>query len=131
MKKSILLILSIVVMVGLFAANPNPAAKIEVYYFHLSRRCMTCNNVEKVSKNAVETLYPEMVKNGEIFFKSVNLDENEGEAIGKKYNIESQTLIVIAGAKRVDLTAKGFLYANNSPEKLKAAIKKAVEGLMK
>jgi hypothetical protein len=31
----------------------------------------------------------------------------------------------------VDLTDKGFLYANNSPNKLKAEIKKAIEGMLK
>jgi hypothetical protein len=92
---------------------------------------MTCNNVEKVSKEAIETQFAAQVKSGEIAFKSVNLDEKEGEAIGAKYKIEGQTLIVISGDKRVDLTDKGFLYANDSPAKLKAEIKKAVEELMK
>ena len=26
-----------------------PAKKVDVFYFHFTRRCMTCNNVEKVS----------------------------------------------------------------------------------
>jgi hypothetical protein len=104
---------------------------ITVYYFHFTRRCMTCNNVEKVSKEAVETQFAPQVKSGEISFKSVNLDEKDGEAIGAKYKIEGQTLIIISGDKRVDLTDKGFMYANDSPEKLKAEIKKAVDGMMK
>jgi hypothetical protein len=104
---------------------------VTVYYFHFTRRCMTCNNVEKVSKEAVETQYAAQVKANEITFKSVNLDEKDGEAIGAKYKIEGQTLIIISGDKRVDLTDKGFMYANDSPAKLKAEIKKAVDGLLK
>jgi hypothetical protein len=107
------------------------ANKVEVYYFHFTRRCMTCNNVEKVSREAVESLYPNQVKTGEVSFKSINLEEKEGEAIGAKYKIEGQTLIVISADKRVDLTDKGFMYANNSPEKLKAEIRKAVDGMLK
>lgn len=107
------------------------AQKVEVFYFHFTRRCATCQKVESESKKAVEVLYPEQVKKGEITFQSVNLDEKEGEAIGAKYKIESQTLVVISGGKRVDLTDKGFLYANNSPDKLKAEIKKAVDGMLK
>ena len=107
-----------------------PAKKVDVFYFHFTRRCMTCNNVEKVSKEAVETQFAAQVKSGEIAFKSVNLDEKEGEAIGAKYKIEGQTLIVISGDKRVDLTDKGFMYANDSPAKLKAEIKKAVDGML-
>jgi len=107
------------------------AKKVEVYYFHFTRRCMTCNNVEKVSKEAVEQQYADKVKAGEITFKSVNLDEKDGEAIGKKLNIECQTLLIVSGDKRTDLTDKGFLYANNSPEKLKADIKKAIDDMLK
>jgi hypothetical protein len=131
MKKSILFFLATLMITGLFAGTPASIAKIEVYYFHFTRRCMTCQNVENVSKKAVETLYPEKVKSGNISFQSVNLDEKTGEAIGAKYKIEGQTLIVICGDKHVDLTEKGFLYANDKPEKLTAEIKKAVDGMLK
>ena len=131
MKKSILFFLTTLMITGIFAVNPAPVAKIEVYYFHFTRRCTTCQNVENVSRKAVETLYPEKIKKGEISFQSVNLDEKAGEALGTKYKIEGQTLIIISGDKKVDLTEKGFMYANDSPEKLKAEIKKAVDGLLK
>jgi len=115
---------------GVIAVNP-PPRKIEVYYFHYTRRCMTCNNVEKVSRDAVEQQYTAKVKAGEIAFKSVNLDEKEGEAIGEKLKVEGQSLLIVSGDKRVDLTEKGFLYANNNAEKLKAEIKKAIDRLLK
>ncbi|MEI7897401.1 MAG: nitrophenyl compound nitroreductase subunit ArsF family protein [bacterium] len=131
MKKHILFFLTMVMTSAMFAGTPVSTTKIEVYYFHFTRRCTTCQNVENVSKKAVETLYPEKVKNGQVVFLSVNLDEKAGEAIGAKYKIEGQTLIIISGNKRVDLTDKGFLYANDSPAKLKAEIKKAVDNLLK
>ncbi len=131
MKKSIMFFMTTFMIAGIFAGNPVPTIKVEVYYFHFTRRCMTCQNVENVSKKAVETLYPEKVKKGEISFQSINLDEKAGEAIGAKYKIEGQTLVIICGDKRVDLTEKGFLYANNNPEKLQAEIKKTVDSLLK
>ena len=131
MKKSLLLALAIFLMSGLFALLPPPALKIDVFYFHFTRRCATCLNVEKVSRESVEALFPGQVKRGEISFQSVNLEDKDGEAIGARYKIEGQTLIVISGDKRIDLTDKGFMYANNSPEKLKAEIKKAVDGMRK
>jgi hypothetical protein len=131
MKKHILFFLTMIMASAMFAGTPVSTTKIEVYYFHFTRRCMTCQNVENVSKKAVETLYPEKVKSGQITFQSINLDEKAGEAVGAKYKIEGQTLIVIAGEKKVDLTDKGFLYANDSPDKLKAEIKKAVDGFLK
>ncbi len=129
MKQTVLFLLALFMVSGVIAENP-AAKQIEVYYFHFTRRCMTCNNVEKVSKEAVEQQYPEKVKAGEVIFKSINLDEKEGEAIGAKFNVEGQTLLIVSGDKRVDLTDKGFMYANNSPEKLKAEIRKAIDGLL-
>jgi hypothetical protein len=142
MKKIIGLFLLLATIAGNYSCDANTASNsggpsvitgkiVTVYYFHFSRRCKTCNNVEKVSKEAVEKQFATQLKANEVTFKSVNLDEKEGEAIGAKYKIEGQSLVVISGDKRVDLTDKGFMYANDSPEKLKAEIKKAVEGLLK
>lgn len=143
MRRIISFFVALTVVTGIFACTGGastvlngstsvaPAKKVDVFYFHFTRRCTTCNNVEKVSKEAVEKQFAPQVKSGEISFKSVNLDEKEGEAIGSKYKIEGQTLIIISGDKRVDLTDKGFMYANDSPEKLKAEIKKAVDSMLK
>jgi len=131
MKKIATSLLAMLVMSSLMASFPFTANQVDVYYFHFSRRCATCLNVEKVSKDSIESLFPDQVKSGDVTFQSLNLDEKEGETIGKKHNIEGQTLIVICGDKRVDLTDKAFLYANGSPEKLKGEIKKAVEDVLR
>jgi hypothetical protein len=142
MKKIFSLMILVAMTAGIFSCTGNSTTaatgtpvvagkKVVVYYFHFTRRCMTCQNVENVSKKAVETLYPEKNKAGEITFQSLNLEEKEGEAVGKKFNIEGQTLVVISGDKKVDLTDKAFTYANNSPEKLTAEIKKTVDGLLR
>jgi len=130
MKKHILFFVALLIAVGTFAENP-VANKIDVYYFHFTRRCMTCNNVEKVSKEAVEQQFPEQVKAGEITFQSVNLDEKEGEAIGATLKVEGQALLIVSGDKRIDLTNKGFMYASNNPDKLKEEIKQAIDDLLK
>ncbi|MBN1199305.1 MAG: hypothetical protein JXA23_08135 [Bacteroidales bacterium] len=129
-KRTLVPLFVLLLSMDLFALPP-VQPKVEVYYFHFTRRCTTCNNVERVAKESVEALYPNQVKAGEITFQSINLDEKEGEAIGKKYSIEGQTLIVVGPTSRVDLTDKGFMYANGNPEKLTAEIKKAVEAVKK
>lgn len=104
--------------------------KIEVYYFHYTRRCITCNAVESVTKETIADMYPTQSKNGQITFKSVNLDENENEAIAKKCQAEGQALLFMAKGKRIDLTDKGFMYAKSSPDKLKAEVKKTIDSLL-
>jgi hypothetical protein len=106
------------------------SAKVEVYYFHFTRRCMTCNAVESESKAAIAALYPTQAKKGLITFKAVNLDEKTSEALAKKCNAEGQALLVISGGKRVDLTEQGFMYAKSSPLRLKAELKKTIDPLL-
>ena len=105
------------------------AAKVEVYYFHFTRRCVTCQAVETETKNAISALYPAQTKKGLITFKTVNLDEKKSEALAKKCKAEGQALLVISGNKRIDLTEQGFMYAKSSPTKLKAELKKTIDSL--
>jgi len=104
--------------------------KVEVYYFHYTRRCMTCTSVEAESKKAVEALYPEQVKNGTITFTSINLDDESSKAIAEKLSIGGQTLLVVCGEKKTDLTSQGFMNARSNPEKLKEEIKKAIDNML-
>ncbi len=104
--------------------------KIEVYYFHFSRRCNTCKSVEANAQKAVETLYADKVKKGEYSFKSINLDEASSKAIAKKLGVGGQTLLVVCGKKQIDITDKGFMNAQD-PEKMKEEIKLAVNQAIK
>ncbi|MDZ7741101.1 MAG: nitrophenyl compound nitroreductase subunit ArsF family protein [Bacteroidota bacterium] len=103
------------------------AENIKVIYFHFSRRCATCNAVEAETEKAVKELYPKEMKNGSITFESVNLDLEEGKETGKKYGIDSQSLVVIRGSEQSDLTTEGFMNARTKPEKLKEKIRKTIE----
>ena len=142
MKKITLVSALIVIMVSVFSISASSqkakaiktgvsnSAKIEVYYFHFTRRCVTCQAVETESKKAISALYPAQAKKGLITFKSVNLDEKGTETLAKKCKAEGQSLLVISGSKRIDLTEKGFMYALNKPESLKAELKKTIDPLL-
>lgn len=107
------------------AANQNASAsEVVAYYFHYTRRCETCKAVEKVSVDALKELYGD-----KITLKSINLDEKSSEELAKKIGVDGQTLLVMKGTEKVDLTNDGFLYAVTKPEKLKEKIKSAVESL--
>lgn len=105
--------------------------KIEVYYFHFTRRCATCNAVESVTLDALKAYYPEKFKTGEITFKSLNLEEDNSKPMAEKLKVEGQQLLFVCNNKVIDLTDNGFMYALNKPEKLKAEVKKTVEQLLK
>lgn len=103
--------------------------KVSVYYFHFTRRCETCKAVEENTKKAVEALYPDEVKSGEYTFTSLNLDDESTKAIADKLGIGGQTLLVVCGDKKADLTSIGFMNARD-PEKLKDEIKQAVDKIL-
>lgn len=141
MKKLISLSVLALLVVSFFTVSSTAAnkktqpvvsksAKVEVYYFHFTRRCVTCQAVETESQAAIAALYPVQAKKGLITFKAVNLDEKTSEALAKKCNAEGQALLVISAGKRVDLTEQGFMYAKSSPDKLKAELKKVIDALI-
>lgn len=123
-------ILSIAIFTLLFTTL-YAGTKVEVYYFHYSRRCVTCQAVETESKKIVEQLYAQQIKTGKVKFIAVNLDEKGSLALAKKCKAEGQALLVISNNNRIELTEQGFMYARSQPEKLKEAIRKAIDPLLK
>ena len=80
MKKFISLSLVMLFLVSFFWVNSLAAdkktktavsktAKVEVYYFHFTRRCVTCQAVETESQKAIAALYPAQYKSGKITVK--------------------------------------------------------------
>lgn len=139
MKSILMLTFALSIVLGSFSCNAqntkkdaksSASTKVEVYYFHFTARCATCHAVEDNSKAAFESLYPDKVKKGEYAFKGLNLDDTSSKAIAEKLGVGGQTLLVVCGNKKVDLTSKGFMYAHN-PDKIKEEIKKAVETVLK
>jgi exosortase/archaeosortase len=141
MKKIISVTVFAFVMLSLFTVNSvasekktqatvSKSAKVEVYYFHFTRRCVTCQAVETETKKAIAALYPTQAKNGLITFKAVNLDDKGSSVLASRCKAEGQALLVISGHKRIDLTEKGFMYAKSSPDKLKAELKKVIDPLL-
>ncbi|WP_159521794.1 nitrophenyl compound nitroreductase subunit ArsF family protein [Sunxiuqinia indica] len=124
--KTVFLSLLLMLGVSCFAQTESSAekqvdTKIEAFYFHNTRRCETCKAVENVSSEALKTM--------QIQLKSLNIDEDKNMAIAEKVGAGGQALIITNGKKNIDLTNKGFMYARSNPDKLKAAIEKAVKEL--
>ncbi len=109
--------------------NTPKVKKIEVYYFHYTRRCATCMAVENETEKILKELYPEKVKNEQITFQSINLDEGKSEELAEKYKVSGQTLLFVSGTETVNLTNEAFMYARTTPDKLKEKIKATIDQL--
>jgi hypothetical protein len=99
--------------------------KVEVYYFHYTRRCITCLSVEKVSREAVDDLYGDKV-----VFSGLNLEEEKGKQKGKQLGVYGQTLLIVSGDTKINITNEGFLNARSNPDKLKQIIKEKIDPLL-
>lgn len=103
--------------------------KIEVYYFHNTRRCATCEAVESVTINTLEENYPEQLKSGILSFQSLNIEDDKNEPLARKLNVSGQTLLFVKDGKKKDLTNDAFMYARTKPEKFQEKIIKTVDNL--
>jgi len=112
------------------ATPAGKSGKVEAYYFHFNARCVTCKTLEAEAKADIETLYPELIKSGKISFKAVNLDEPSSKTIADKLGVNGQTLLLVNGTEKINITNEGFMYARTNPEKFKAVIKEKVDQLL-
>jgi len=111
-------------------ADSDNSDKIEAYYFHFTARCVTCKTIEADTKKNLEILYPEQTRTGLITFQSLNLDEEPSRAIAKQLGVSGQTLLLVKGGQKINLTNEGFMYAVPKPEKFKEIINEKVEFLL-
>lgn len=100
---------------------------IQVYYFHFTKRCVTCNAVESETKASLESFYADNVKKGEIEFTSLNLDEPDAKEIAKALKVSGQTLLIVKGDEQVNLTNEGFMNARTNPDKFHDIFKKQMD----
>jgi len=104
---------------------------VEVYYFHMTVRCVTCKTVEAEARKNVEMLYAEKVKAGKISFTALNLEEATGKSMGEKLGVNSQTLLIVKGDQKINITNEGFLYAVSQPQKFAEVMKSKIDPLIK
>jgi len=105
------------------------SSKVRVYYFHFTRRCATCMAVEENARKAVESLYPNEIKSGEYSFTALNLDEANTKGIADKLGVGGQSLLVVRGDKKIDITSAAWLSAHDS-DKMKVEIKSGMEKVL-
>jgi hypothetical protein len=104
---------------------------VEVYYFHMTTRCVTCKTIEAEARKNVEMLYADQVKAGEISFIALNIEESTGRTMGEKLGVNSQTLLIVKGDQKINITNEGFLYAVSQPQKFAEVMKSKIDPLIK
>lgn len=109
-------------------SNPNV---VEVLYFHGKQRCITCNTIEKLTNEVLNTNFAKEVKDNKIILHIIDISKKENEKIADKYEVTWSSLILVKGVRTKNLTELGFTYAKNSPDVFKAGLKSEIEKLLK
>jgi hypothetical protein len=133
MKKIQIFSISLLLLMGslICSAQSAPANntvsdnQVQAYYFHNTVRCETCRTVEAQAQADLESLYGDLVT-----FKALNLEDAATKPIAEKLKVSGQTLLIVKGDQKINLTNEGFLYAVTNPAKLKAIIKAKVDPLL-
>ena len=140
MKKPFLISIALITLISISCnsqTNQKPVASVtksgnvEVYYFHNTVRCITCKTVEAEARRNVDMLYADKAKSGNISFTSLNLEEATGKSMGEKLGVKSQTLLIVNGDQKINITNEGFLYAVSQPQKFTEVIKSKIDPLIK
>lgn len=109
--------------------------RVEVIYFHGKQRCATCMAIEKNTKDVIEVLFVNEVKNGTVVFKVVDISTPEGETIADKYEVTWSSLFVNKwnGDKEIrnNLTEFGFGNARKNPDGFKKGLAENIRQSLK
>ena len=105
------------------AVKKTTATTIEVIQFHTDHRCMTCNLIEKLTREALKESYPS------ITFKLINVDESKNEKIAEEFEATGTALFIHnpTTKKKKDLTDFAFMNAKSKPNEFKKGLKKAIQ----
>lgn len=64
------------------------------YYFHTTRRCMSCRKIEAYSGEAINAGFADQVKSGRIEWRPVNTDLAENRHFIDDYQLYTKSLII-------------------------------------
>lgn len=98
----------------------------EVLYFHGKQRCVTCNAIEKLTREVVDSL-----ANEKVVMKIIDISKRENEAVADKYEVTWSSLILDRNGKIENLTDMGFSYAKGQPERFKKKLVEAIDNIAK
>ena len=95
--------------------------EIQLIQFHTEHRCITCNNIEKLSKETIK-------ENDKISFVLYNVEDEKNEKIAKQFEATGTSLYLYNSKTKVtkDLTELAFMYAKNEGEKFKIELQKEI-----
>ncbi len=91
MRKSFLIVFLVLTCLWV-SAQTSPT--VDVYYFHITKRCNTCLTIEDLVNKTIQGNHAEALKNGSLKLHVLNCELPENKAISEKYLAYGSTLAI-------------------------------------
>jgi hypothetical protein len=94
---------------------------IQLVQFHTEHRCITCNAIEKLSKETIKG-------NQVITFVLYNVDDEKNAKVAEQFEATGTSLYLYNSKTKAtkDLTEMAFMYAKNEGDKFKTELQKEI-----
>ena len=102
-------------------------SKVVVYYVHANIRCATCNGIEAMTKQVVETRFADALASGKLAWRTANFQEDE--QLAERYDIASSGVIIVktSGSKELKFAKLDKVWSlNKQPDQFKAYVGDAI-----
>lgn len=73
--------------------SPLPG-RVDVIYFHMNQRCVTCLCFEQRVNSVIEANYGDAIKSGSLTYRVLNAQQQQNAAIVKKYGVVGSQLFI-------------------------------------
>lgn len=95
--------------------------EVQLIQFHTEHRCVTCNNIEKLSKETIKD-------NDAISFVLYNVDDEKNAKVAEQFEASGTSLYLYNSKTKAikDLTEMAFMYAKNEGDKFKTELQKEI-----
>lgn len=76
-------------------AAPEVRDGVIAYYFHGTKRCNTCRTIERLSREAIESGFPEALMSSALDVREVNTDEPAHQHFIEDFDLVGSTLVLV------------------------------------
>jgi hypothetical protein len=71
-----------------------PPNRVDVIYFHVNQRCVTCLCFEQQVNHVIEAYFGDAITSGKLTYRVLNIQKSENAAIARKYGAVGSQLFI-------------------------------------
>jgi len=109
-----------------------PVNRVDVIYFHVNQRCVTCLCFEQHVTKVIDTYFQDAINSGKLTYQVLNVQKPENEAISKKYQAVGSQLfvnVIIKGVNNIqDIQSIWNWKCANDPHGFELKVKNVIQG---